>query len=320
MKHSMKRSVFSGIGLGMLALVAQPTVAQPTPASAPNNAGAPPETEIYVADMQLGPGTVTIRNAQNVTQHKGYDNQPYFLPGGDAILYTSEGSGARMDIWQLDLKTGVRTQLTDTPNNSEYSPKLMPDGSGFSVIYEQENRGGQEVRRYGFDNKKQSEVMLDLSPVGYHAWGDGTKYLATFALGDPSTLRLANRETGDIKIMHENIGRALYALPDGSGYTFTERLEDGVFKVLHLDIESGAITPLFDLPGGSGGNEHYALMINEDAPLGVSFISANGSKLYIRSVSQSAWLEIADLNTENINTITRLAVNEAGTRLAFVVR
>ncbi|WP_262694389.1 TolB family protein [Kordiimonas aquimaris] len=315
-----KCSIFVGIGMGLQALLGQAGMAQQTPATAPNNAGAPPETEIYVADMQIGPGMVTVNNPRNITQHKGYDNQPYFLPSGDALLYTSEGPGARMDIWQLDLKTGVRTQLTDTPDNSEYSPKLMPDGSGFSVIYEQENRGGQEVRRYGFDDTKQSEVMLDLSPVGYHAWGHGTKYLATFALGNPPTLRLANRETGEIKIMHENIGRALYALPDGSGYTFTERLESGAFKVLHLDIESGAVTPLFDLPGGVGGNEHYALMVNEDAPLGISFISANGSKLYIRSVSQDAWLEIADMESQGINTITRLAVNAAGDKLAFVVR
>lgn len=298
-------------------LTAMKVAAQPTPANAPNNVGAPPETEIYVADMVVDGGSVFLSKPANVTNHKGYDNQPYFLPSGDAILYTSEGADYRMDAWKLDLATGERTQLTNTPNNSEYSPKLMPDGSGISVIFEQENRGGQQVRRYRTGETEASEVMIEVSPVGYHAWGRGTRYLAVFALGDPSTLRLVDREAGTVEIKHENIGRALYSLPDGSGYTFTERVADGRFQVLHLDIESGSVRPLFELPGA---NEHYALMVNPDAPMGVSFVSANDSKLYFRGSAAGEWQEVADFASEGINTITRLAVSPKLNRIAFVVR
>lgn len=313
----MIRSAFFAVSLAVASAAGQAVIAQQTPAAAPNNVSAPPETEIYAASITISENGIVVDQPVNVTNHKGYDNQPYFLPGGDVFLYTSEGPGMRMDIWQLDLTTNEKKQLTNTPNNSEYSPKRMPDGSGFSVIYEQENRGGQEVRRYGFTDAQTSEVMLDLSPVGYHAWGQGTRYLASFALGNPSTLRLADRQTGEIAIMDENIGRALYALPDGSGYVYTVQVEGAPFQVKHLDIASRTITPLFNLPGE---NEHYALMKNSNAPLGVSFVSANGSKLYFRHAVNSGWVEIADFAQQGISTITRLSVNDDGTRIAFVVR
>lgn len=313
----MKRVMFRFLSLLTLSVFAHAVAAQQTAPAVPNNVGAPPETEIYIVDVVLNGSSVSFGKPVNATQHKGYDNQPYFLPSGDAILYTSEGEDTRMDIWQFDIKTGARTRLTDTPNNSEYSPKLMPDGSGFSVIYEQENRGGQEVRRYRFGDAKQSELMLDVSPVGYHAWGHGTKFLAVFALGNPSTLRLANLETGRVEIMFSNIGRALYALPDGSGYLFTERIDDGQYIIHHLDISSREIKALFGLPGS---NEHYALMPNPEAPLGVDFVSASGSKLYFRRGSSGTWEEVVDFTDEGINTITRLAVSPKRNRIAFVVR
>ena len=314
----MARTIVGVFSFFVLVAAAMARVtAQPTPAAEPNNVDAPPETEIYVAGMVLDGGAVFFGAPTNVTNHQGYDNQPYFLPSGDAILYTSEGADYRMDAWKLDLTTGERTQLTNTPNNSEYSPKLMPDGSGISVIFEQENRGGQQVRRYLTGETEASDLMTDVSPVGYHAWGQGTRYLALFALGDPSTLRLVDREAGTVEIKHENIGRALYALPDGSGYTFTERLADDRFQVLHLDIESGTVSLLFELPGA---NEHYALMANPDAPMGVSFVSANDSKLYFRNSAADEWHEVADFAEQGINTITRLAVSPKLNRIAFVVR
>lgn len=289
--------------------------AQQMPADQPNNVGPLPGTEIYLAALDNSAGGYSIGAPHNITKHKGYDNQPYFLPDSSALLYTSEGTDVRTDVWLHTLATGKNSQVTDTPNNSEYSPKVMPDGSGISVIREKENRGGQQVWRYKTGEKQGGDAMLELSPTGYHAWGKGTRYVAVFVLGEPNTLQLVDRSTGTKKVIFENIGRGLFSLPDGSGYTFTEPRQDQAVMVHHFDIETSTFTPLFELPEG---NEFYTLMRNEDAPLGVSFFSASGSKIYFRNSAQDKWHEIADFEASGIKAISRLAISPNGKHIAFV--
>ncbi len=274
----------------------------------------PPETEIYLADLSIEKDRVSVTNPRNVTNHAGYDNQPYFLPDGQAFFYVAQGANEKMDIWRYDLAFGTRTQMTDTPRESEYSPKLTPDGQGLSVIHEKEDRTGQQVWRYDLDDPKSGRALLELNPVGYYAWGQGGDYLAVFALGDPPTLRLADMKSGEIEIMYENIGRALYAAPDGAGYYFTSPLAEDRFQVLYLALEDKSIEDRFELPGA---NEHYALTaLDED----VAFFSANGGKLYFRiGAADTGWQEIADLSGAGITNITRLAVSPDHRRIAFVV-
>ncbi|NVJ97188.1 MAG: PD40 domain-containing protein [Alphaproteobacteria bacterium] len=276
-----------------------------------NNTGPLPGTDIYLAELVMAGDSYSVGAPENITRHKGYDNQPHFMPDGDKILYTSEDKDIRTDIWMYMVDSGTKTRLTNTPDNSEFSPKVMPDGSGFSVIREESYRGGQRVWRYEFGNTEAAEPMLKLSPTGYHAWGMGTRYVAVFVLGEPNTLQLVDRETGNAKVIFENIGRGLFSLPDGSGFTFTEAREGGPAKVYHYDIAAERVTPLFDLPGGND----YALMRNAQAPLGVSFMAAHGSKIFYRETPSGAWAQIADM--EGLE-ISRLAVSPDNTKIALV--
>ena len=42
----------------------------------------PPATDIYLADLRVAQGRVTVGPPVNVTVRPGYDNQPFFLPSG----------------------------------------------------------------------------------------------------------------------------------------------------------------------------------------------------------------------------------------------
>ena len=312
MKHPIK-PVFTALSLSFILNTG--LSAQQTAADTPHNVDRPPETEVYIATLTHNKNDLSVQNIINASNHKGYDNQPYFTPDNKHFLYVSEGPGQRMNIWRYDVETGKKAQITHTPNNSEYSPKFIPDGSGYSVIRERENRGGQQVWQYGFDERSGGQAILDISPVGYHAWGMGTEYLAVFALGNPSTLRLIERKSQNEEIVFENIGRALYALPDGSGYMFTEQRENEPFMIHHLDIKSRKVTPIFTLPGM---NEHYNLMIDHTAPLGVRFIAGNGSNLYMRNIGDKEWSKFADLKGDKLTNISRLAISRDGTHIAIV--
>ncbi|MEX0298176.1 MAG: TolB family protein [Kordiimonas sp.] len=289
--------------------------AQQMSADEPNNVGPLPATEIYLAPLYKLNKNYEVGTPQNITNHKGYDNQPYFLADSSGLMYTSEGVDVRTDIWLYSIEQSEKRQLTNTPNNSEYSPKLIPDGSGISVIRERENRGGQQVWRYSHSESTGGKALLNLSPTGYHAWGVGTDYLAVFVLGEPSTLQLVERSTGKTDIIFENIGRGLFSLPDGSGYTFTEPRADDTVLVYHFDIKSREVLPLFTLPKG---NEFYTVMKNENAPLGVSFLSASDSTIVYKETASEDWQEIANYSNEGITGISRLAVSPNGKHIAIV--
>lgn len=307
----MRNTIAALVGL----LATTTAYAQQMSADEPNNVGPLPATEIYLASLDTTGAHIKIGSPTNITNHKGYDNQPYFLTDSSALLYTSEGPDVRTDIWKYGIKSAIKTQVTNTPDNSEYSPKLMPDGSGISVIRERKNRGGQQVWQYPYADETGGNTLLNLSPTGYHAWGHGTDYLAVFVLGEPSTLQLVERKTGKTDIIFENIGRGLFSLPDGSGYTFTEPRTDESVILYHFDIKSGEVLPLFALPKG---NEFYTLMQNENAPLGVSFLSASDSKIMYRETPSGEWLEIADFSNDGIIGISRLAVSPDRKHIAIV--
>lgn len=276
-----------------------------------------PEMEIYLAPLSGSPDNIRVGVPANITNHPGYDNQPFFLPDGKSLFYVSAGENRKTDIWQYDLAAGTRTQLTDTPRESEYSPKLAPDGNGLSVIHEPESGVGQQVWRYDLDDPKSGRPVLAFRSTGYHAWGQGERYLAVFALGEPPTLRLADMWTGSISVMFENIGRALYALPDGSGYTFTQQLEGARFGVRRLELSTMSVSELFDLPGTS---QDYALLPDAENPSRPDFLSADGAQLYFRDgAGAGEWRAVADFSSHGIKKVTRLAVSSDLKSLAFVV-
>jgi hypothetical protein len=47
---------------------------------------AQPATEIFLFDIKVTNGQVTLSNGENITKHKGYDNQPFFHPDKPLIL------------------------------------------------------------------------------------------------------------------------------------------------------------------------------------------------------------------------------------------
>ncbi|HXI35270.1 MAG TPA: hypothetical protein VNH63_14395, partial [Gemmatimonadales bacterium] len=69
-----------------------------------------PATDIFVATLKGW----QVGTPVNVTHRAGYDNQPGFLPGGRAFLYTVIGDDAQADIYRYDLAAGKSTRLTTT--------------------------------------------------------------------------------------------------------------------------------------------------------------------------------------------------------------
>jgi Tol biopolymer transport system component len=114
-----------------LAAICTCTTADAQTAS-PTPAATPPASDIFIANLTTAKSEMKLDAPMKITSYAGYNNQPFFTPDGRSILYTSIRNG-QADIYRYDIRTGVTTQVTNTPE-SEYSPTLMPDGKHISVV------------------------------------------------------------------------------------------------------------------------------------------------------------------------------------------
>ncbi len=263
----------------------------------------PPSTDIWLARLELGSDPPALTGARNVTDRDGYDNQPSFEPEGRALLYTSQRNG-QTDIYRLDLESLVASQLSETPE-SEYSPAVTPSGLEISVVRVEQD-GTQRLWSFRRDGSAPRIVLEEVALVGYHAWG-GAESLVLFVLGEPPTLQLADTSTGNAEIVASDIGRSLHAIPDNDDYSFLQGTAESRM-IRRFAPHSGVLT---DIAVPLEGSQDMVW-----TPDG-SILMASGARIFILQ-PDGEWTLMADLSSEAVSGITRLAISPDGTRLAWV--
>jgi WD40 repeat protein len=267
------------------------------------------DTDIYLASLSQKRGEFNLEHVRNINDREGYDNQPSFTPDGRSIIYTSNRDG-QTDIFRYYLRTNATRQVTQTNPESEYSPTVTPAGDAFSVI-RVERDSTQRLWQFNMDGTTPRLVLTDIEAVGYHAWGDDHT-LGLFVLPDSSTplptLQVADTRSGSAVIVAYNIGRSVHKIPARNAISFTQRTPALWLK--EIDLDTHAVRPLVQL---MEGNEFYAWL-----PDG-SVLMGQGSKLFRwNGEKDSDWEEVADLASEKIDGISRLAVSPEGDWLAIV--
>ena len=214
-------------------------------------------------------------------------------------------------------------RVTNTPEG-EFSPTVMPDGKYISVV-RVEADGTQRLWRVS-DTGPKSETSLilpDVKPVGYYAWID-ERTAALFVLGErgrPSTLQVADTQSGKVQVVASNIGRSLQRAPSGA-ISFIQR-EAGsgetpatimIKQLLNAKApERAAITvePLVRAP--SGATDPYLAWTPDGA-----LLVAVDSTLYRWRAGETGWTAVANLGAFGLHEVSRLAVSPKGDRIAIV--
>ncbi len=263
-------------------------------------------TDIFVGRLALNGGRLAVSELKNATDRNGYDNQPSFDPTGAFVLYTSGRTDGQTEIFRYDIAAGSSENVTKTPE-SEYSPTPMPGGVAFSVI-RVEADSAQRLWSFDMDGRNPKLLLEDVMPVGYHAWGS-ERTVALFVLGAPPTLQLADANTGRASVVEQNIGRSLHRMPGQLAISFVHKISDDEWWIKRLDLRTQQITPLVRTLSGS---EDYAW-----TPSGY-VLMGRGSILYQWNSGAAGWTAVADLSSQGIDGITRIAVSPAGDRVAIV--
>jgi dipeptidyl aminopeptidase/acylaminoacyl peptidase len=294
-------------GLGAGPLMAQPPVPpSPSPSPSPRPAAAaasPVGTDIFLLDLSLRGGTLTLGKPSRLTDRAGYDNQPFFSPDGRSLYYTAIEDG-QADIQHHDLASHRTTPLART-SESEYSPTPTPEG-GVSVIRVEAN---DAQRLWRLRAGQEPELLLpDVKPVGYHAWYDADT-LVLFVLGDPPTLRVVERRSGRAETVAGDVGRCIRQVPGRRGISFVEKVSPGEWWLTEVVFPARTTKRLARMPQGV---EDYAWL-----PDG-RVLAGQGARLLELPASGGTWRQLAAFDDPALQNLTRLAVSPQGDRLALV--
>jgi hypothetical protein len=265
------------------------------------------DTDIILFSIIQDEGEFSFKDPVNVTDRKGYDNQPYFTADGKGIRFTSIQEGEKSDIYQYDLETGETTNLTNTPNTSEYSAISMPDGLSFSVVMVEEDDKTQKLWKFPVNGGEGERVLDKIEPVGYYTWYRENE-LAMFILGDVFTLQIANiEEDGRTKVIAENIGRSIHTIPGTEQVSFVVKESEKKWTINRWNRENGEIAPLAQT---LDGEEDYCWH-----PEGFMLMGKDGELFMHSPEANSGWKSLGDLG---IGNFYRLSVSPDGKYLAVV--
>ena len=267
-----------------------------------------PATDIYLFDLSIKKDKVSISNPINITNHKGYDNQPSFHPEKTIIYYSSTNDDGRTDIRSYDYKSKQTKSITQT-TEKEYSPTVTPDGQYLSCIIQRDN-GAQDLGKYPIDGGEPI-VLIDNLIVGYHVWADNS-HLGLFVLGTPNTFHYYLLPMKKDATLGENIGRSLHRIPGESAISFVNKASEKEWVIKKLQTETMQISNL-----GTTLNGSEDLSWLPDGKI----VMSDGTKLYyVQPDKGQNWNAVEIESGANVlKGVSRLAVSANGKKLAVVV-
>ncbi len=265
---------------------------------------AQPNTDIYLFDLDTSNGKFILSNVKNISDNKGYDNQPSFFDD-TTILYAGTRKG-QTDIVQYKIDSGKKKWLTKT-DGSEYSPLKIPSENAISAIRLEKDET-QKLYKYNFKNGKTS-ILIDRIVIGYQTWFNKNTLVSSVLEDDMLSLYVSNLNIDKHNKIEPNIGRSLHKIPSTNMISFISKASDN-WEIKSLEFVTGKtktitttlpeVEDMCWLPNGTivMGKENVLYKYNPN--------------------KDSEWAEVASLRDFDITNITRLTVNSDGTKIAIV--
>jgi len=204
---------------------------------------------------------------------------------------------------------GSPVNVTRRPGSDD-RPSFAPDGA--SLVYTSIDRDGRAAAwavpvTGGVPVRAAREALAlgGVDPASDHVWVDRTVFIRV--TGDPATLHMVDTTTGKATVIARGIGPGLVKVPHHGALNFVQVVPDGGHWLAEYTVSTAAVRRLGRLPPGAG----YAAWTPRGA-----LLTAAGSVIY--RWDDGTWVVAADLGAGGVRNISRIVVNAAGDRLAFV--
>lgn len=265
-------------------------------------------TEIFLLDITNSSGNITLSNPKNITNRKGYDNQPFFHPSQSLLYYTAMLDG-QTDIWSFNLKTGVGLQITKTID-SEYSPTVTPDKKYLSCIVQRKSNGDQDLVKYNIKNPTETKMIFEsqkTGKIGYQAWLNPNE-LITFVLGEPQTLHYQDLTRKKDTIIVPNIGRSLHLIPKQKAFSFVQQIEKK-WLIRSFNPQKNTI---IDIAESHPESEHYNAWFSEN-----TILESRNTDIFSYDLMTKEWKAVTLPDMLLKRKISRMAIK--GNKIAIVI-
>lgn len=269
------------------------------------NVFAQQSTEVYLAELKQENDSLKIDSVINISKNEGYDNQPSFFDN-DNILFSSTRNN-QTDVALYNIKDSSTIWLTNTPNGSEYSPLKIPGKNAISAI--RLDKDGLQ-RLYEYDvNTSESEVILPDLKVGYHVWFSSDIIVCTVLIENRMDLVISNLKANTNYTVQKNVGRSLHKIPNSNLVSYISKTDDSV-TIRSLDpitLKSEELIATME------GSEDVCWTKNGD------LITAYKTSIFsFNPASDKEWKFEFKIKDQDVNGISRLAVNPLRNHLSFV--
>lgn len=261
-------------------------------------------TAIYVFDVHQNDETFQLTNQKNISTSKGYNNQPFFYDDENVIFASTRNDFT--DIFLYNLKDNSKRFISDTPNGGEYSPQRIPNSTNLSAV-RLDADGLQRFYQYDFTSGKNKEIIPDLK-VAYPNWFDENTLLAVSIVNDSLELFICDVKKKTNSSVAKNVGRSVHQIPNTDLMSFISKENKDSWVLKSINPKNQEIKTIIAL----GKSEDITWL-----PNGTLLIS-NGNSIYKfhpkKDKNPSLFFRFSD---ENINNISRMAVNSDGSKIAF---
>ena len=270
--------------------------------------------DLWVLDTE-GKGKklkILPETAKPLTNRPEYDNQPNFINDSELVFSAADEKGNH-DIILYSFRTGNFTNLSRTPDRSEFSPTLTDCKQYVSaVVIEPDST--QRLWLYPTNMGEPELLYDDIAPVGYYDWYDNKA--AMFTLGQPNKLVYVMGK-GELLQIDDHIGRAIKRRPKTSQISYLsmkspkQNLAGLELPIRTFDIESRQTDVLgFGLPGALDFiwiDQNYLLM-------------AQGDGIYRKKTTSSEWEFLGKIESSTHRNITRMAYSPELNKLVVTMQ
>ena len=270
-------------------------------------------SDLWVVDTEGKGGKIKLltSTAKPLTNRPEYDNQPNFINDLELVFSAADQKGNH-DIILYSFRTGNFTNLSKTPDRSEYSPNLTDCKQYISAVVVEPD-GKQRLWLYPIIGEAPELLYDDIAPVGYYDWYDNKA--AMFVLGEPNKLVYA-RGKGNVQEISKNIGRSVKKRPNTSEIAYLDRND------LKSSSEGDQVSiKSINLKTNTTESFGYTLSGSQDL-IWIDknhLLMAKGNEVFIKNVRDSDWLSLGKIESSTHQNITRMAYSPELNKLVFVM-
>ncbi len=270
-------------------------------------------TDLWVMDTEGKGGQLKLlpHTAKTLTNRPEYDNQPSFINDSELIFSAADEKGNH-DLILYSFRTGRFTNLTQTPDRSEYSPSLTECGSYFSAIVV-EPEGTQRLWLYPVTGEAPELLYDDIFPVGYYDFYEGKA--ALFVLGEPNSLVFV-RGKGKVDTLDTDIGRAVKKRPNTAEISYLDRK-----KTIETDQGKAVGIASFNLKTGVRKDYGFAVPGSQDF-IWIDknhLLMAKGNEVFTKHIQENNWQSLGKIESSSHQGITRMAYSPDLNKLILVL-